>query len=54
MISGVTTSTRFWAPVRTRLKATCRPAAADEQPSPMSKAAPCVPSACWISMAIAG
>ena len=40
MISGVTTSTRLWAPVRTRLKATCRPAAADEQPSPMSKAAP--------------
>ena len=43
--SGVIdTSTRFCAPLLTRLVATCSPAAADEQPRLMSKAAPDVPS----------
>ena len=52
--SGVTTSARRWAPERTRLKATCSPAAAEEQPRLRSKAAPPAPISFWISMPIDG
>ncbi len=53
-ISGLTISTALAEPEAMKSAAVLMPKVAEEQATFMSKPKPSIPSACWISMAMAG